>query len=262
MTGVRVETATILSDGLRLWGALHRPDTHDLVPGVLVCHGLPAGTPDPSDRGYADLADRWAAAGFAVLIFNFRGAGASEGDFSIAGWVRDARAALDALITHPSVDAERVGLVGFSAGGLTGCCLAAEDPRVAAFVGCAAPTVIRRLAEPESAQAFLDHARAIGIIRQPEFPASFDAWRGEFEQVRAIDVIDRIAPRPVLIVHGERDDVVPPADARALHDRAGDPKELRFFPEAGHRLRVEPGVMDFVLDWLHQTLRPAGDRRG
>jgi fermentation-respiration switch protein FrsA (DUF1100 family) len=253
---VEIEDATGLqSDGLTLWGELHRPPGAGPFPGLIVCHGLPAGPPDPTDRGYADLADRLAGEGYATLIFNFRGAGASQGNFEAAGWVRDARAALDWLAARPEVDPARIGLIGFSAGALTGTVLAAEDDRIAALVSCAGPAAIRRLADPDQARSFLDHARAIGIVRDPAFPASFDEWRGQFESVRAIDVVDRIAPRPILFLHGERDDVVPVADARALYDRAGDPREIVLLPEAGHRLRVEPGAMDVVVDWLRRVLR-------
>ena len=253
-----VEPAPIMSDGLRLWGEIHRPEGAGSVPAVLVCHGLPAGPPDPTDRGYAELADRWAAAGLATLIFSFRGAGASAGDFGIAGWVRDARAALDYLAARPFVDARRIALIGFSAGAFTGSVLAAEDPRVAAFAGCAGPAAIRRLADPVSAAEFLDHARRIGIIRTPGYPASIADWCAEFRAIRPVEAMPRIAPRPVLIVHGEADDVVPVEDARTLYNAARNPKTLMILPGAGHRLRVEPGAMDAVLDWLRPALAVPG----
>ena len=251
---VWVEPASFSSDGLTLWGEIHRPERDGPRPGLLICHGLPAGPPDPTDRGYADLADRLADAGFAALIFNFRGCGASAGDFEIAGWLRDARRALDYLAQRPFVDSARIGLVGFSAGALVGCRLAAEDRRIAAFVSCAGPTEIRRLTDPAAARAFVDQARAIGIIRRQDFPDSLEEWTDQFRQIRPIDVIGQIAPRPVLLLHGARDEVVPPADAQALYDRAGEPRELIILPEAGHRLRVEPGAMEVVIDWLQRTL--------
>ena len=249
-----VELAPLRSDGLTLWGQIHQPAGEQRVPGLLICHGLPAGPPDPADRGYAELADRLAEAGFATLIFNFRGAGASEGDFEIAGWLRDARRALDYLAQRPFVDPARIGLIGFSAGALIGCQLAAEDPRIAAFASCAGPIEIRRLADPVGAAAFVDQARAIGIIRRVDFPASIEELAAQFRTIRPIDVIDRIAPRPVLLLHGARDDVVPVADAQALYERAGDPRELVILPEAGHRLRVEPGALEVVIDWLKRVI--------
>ena len=249
-----VEPAPLRSDGLTLWGQIHRPAGEQTVPGLLICHGLPAGPPDPADRGYAELADRLAEVGFATLIFNLRGAGASEGDFEIAGWLRDARRALDYLAQRPFGDPARIGLIGFSAGALIGCQLASEDPRIAAFASCAGPTEIRRLADPSGAAAFVDQARAIGIIRRADFPASIEEWAAQFRTIRPIDVIDRIAPRPVLLLHGARDDVVPVADAQALYDRAGDPREIVILPEAGHRLRVEPSAVEVVIDWLKRVM--------
>ena len=59
--------------------------------------------------------------------------------------------------------------------------------------------------------------------------------------------IGRLAPRPLLVVHGGADQGVPLRDARALYERAGEPKELRVHPEADH---------DFTWhrDWLQETL--------
>ncbi len=58
-------------DGLDLVGQLP-------YPAVCVCHGIPAKSPDPGDGGYSLLAERICQEGFAVLVFNFRGAQADN----------------------------------------------------------------------------------------------------------------------------------------------------------------------------------------
>ena len=78
----------IESGGLRLSGYLVRPESYAPVPGLVLCHGFPAGPGGAATSGqtYPQLADRLSAdTGWAVLTFNFRGTGASEGDFSLAG---------------------------------------------------------------------------------------------------------------------------------------------------------------------------------
>ena len=95
---------TIESDGLKLAGHLATPAPKGggaPPSGLVLCHGFPVGANGApnSGRTYPPFADRLAAeTGWVVLTFNFRGAGASEGNFSLAGWLADLRAAIDRLV--------------------------------------------------------------------------------------------------------------------------------------------------------------------
>ena len=62
--------------------------------------------------------------------------------------------------------------------------------------------------------------------------------------------IGRISPRPLLMIHGEKDDLVPVEHAHRLYERAGEPKELVILPGAGHRLRLEEKAITTALNWL------------
>ncbi len=62
--------------------------------------------------------------------------------------------------------------------------------------------------------------------------------------------MSKLAPRPLLVVHGTDDDVVPVSDARALVDAAGGPVELRILVGAGHRLRHDPRAVAILLGWM------------
>jgi predicted acyl esterase len=74
------------SDGLTIIGELYLPaGRRGTFPALVICHGIPAKVKGPDDRGYPLLAERFCQEGFEVLIFNFRGAGLSEGDFDILG---------------------------------------------------------------------------------------------------------------------------------------------------------------------------------
>src|SRR5258705_11024417 len=97
---------TIDSDGLRLASHLARPPGFARVPGLVLCHGFPTGPRggDSSASTYPELAERLAReTGWAVLAFNFRGTGASEGDFSLDGWLSDLRHAVDLIPERPDV---------------------------------------------------------------------------------------------------------------------------------------------------------------
>ena len=244
---------TIESAGLRLAAHLARPGTPvgDPPPGLVLCHGFPAGPGGAATSGqtYPELADHLAAeAGWAVLTFNFRGTGASEGNFSLGGWLDDLRAAIDHLVEWEQVGG--VWVAGSSTGGALAICEAAEDERVKGVATLAAPASFSSwAADPES---FLAHARAIGVITDPSHPRDRTAWARELAEIQPLSVIGKIPPRPLLLVHGSDDETVPVADARALAEAAGEGAELRVVSSAGHRLRHDPRAVAVLLGWLER----------
>lgn len=242
----------IESAGLRLSGYLVRPaDAGGPVPGLVLCHGFPAGPGGAATSGqtYPQLAERLSAdTGWVVLTFNFRGTGASEGDFSLAGWLDDLRAAIDYLVAAGGVSG--VWLAGAGTGGSLALCEAGEDDRVRGVATLSARADFGDWAsDPPS---FLAHARSIGLIDDRDFPADFDAWARELREIRPTALIAKIPPRSVLLVHGADDDDVPLDDARVLADAAGDAVELRVLSEAGHRLRHDPRAVALILGWMER----------
>lgn len=245
-------------DGIRLHGYLAQPPVSTTnAPGVVralvLCHGFPAGPRGAATAAqtYPELAERIAGeAGWLVLAFNFRGAAESEGNFSLGGWLDDLRAATTHLMDTAGVD--RVWLAGFSTGGSLALCAAGEDEKVAGVAAFAAPADFESWAA--DAPALLQHSRDIGVIRDAGFPEDFDGWARELHETRPLALIGKVSPRPVLLVHGAADEVVPLVDARALADAADDPVELRVLPGAGHRLRHDPRAIAVLLGWLDRQL--------
>ncbi len=218
------------------------------LPGLILCHGFPIGPIDArhSAGTFPELIDRAAnELGWAAMTFTFRGCGDSEGDFSLQAWIHDLRAAIDHLI----VEAEPSGiwLVGTNTGGSIAVCVAADDPRVRG----AALLAPRADFDDWAAQPrrFLEHARDIGAVRTPGFPKDFEEWSREFRRFRPAEAARRLAPRPLLVMHGDDDESVPVADARMLAEAHGS-AELRLIAGAGHRLRHDPRAVAILLGWL------------
>jgi len=241
----------IESDGLKLFAHVARPEGRPGSgrPGLVLAHGFPTGPRwiESSGRTYPEFADRIAAeAGWTVVAFNFRGTGQSEGDFSLTGWLEDLRAAVSYLDAEP--DVRGVWLAGFRTGGALAMSAAATDPRVRGVATFGAPADFDSWAtDPE---AFLANARALGVVRSRDFPPDIGAWAREFTAMRPINLVGAIPPRPLLIVHGSIDDVVPLSDARVLADTAAGDTELRVITAAGHRLRHDPRAVAMLLGWL------------
>lgn len=243
-------------DNLRLPAEVYLPErVKTAAPALCLCHGIPSGQqPTPGDRGYPGLAERFSAAGFVTMIFNFRGTGEAEGNLDMRGWIRDLEAAIAHLLSMEAVDKSRLCLLGSSAGAAVSVYVAANDPRVSCVVTFACPADFSFLADRQRARATIDHFRTIGVIRDVNFPSSIQEWLDGFNIAAPIRWIDRISPRPILLIHGETDDLVPLAHAHKLFQRAGQPKELLIIPGAGHRLRQEEKAVAAAMDWIGAKL--------
>jgi putative redox protein len=244
-----LSNSTFLSSGLTLSSYFARPNgVFGPLPGVILCHGFPIGPLDARQSAgtFPQVIDRMAnEVGCAALTFTFRGCGASEGDFSLQGWVDDLRAAIDHLVTIGNVDS--VWLVGTNTGASVALCVAADDPRVNGCVSLSGRADFDDWAEQP--RRFLEHARDIGAIRRAGFPQNFDEWSRELRRFRPTDAARRFAPRPLMVLHGDDDESVPTADARSLAQAHGS-AELRIISGAGHRLRHDPRALAVLFGWL------------
>ncbi len=240
---------TFESDGLKLASHFTRPPGFAKVPGLVLTHGFPTGPgggPNSAST-YPELAERLTReTGWAVLTFNFRGTGGSEGDFSLTGWLSDLGHAVDMLSERADVGG--VWLAGSSTGGSLAICLAADDERVRGVATLAAPASFAEWAADPG--RLLTHSREMGIIRKRDFPPDPAAWGRMFTDISPLASAARLAPRPLLVIHGDQDDVVPLADARALYEAAYGASDLRVVAGAGHRLRHDPRAVALLIGYL------------
>ncbi|WP_067849264.1 alpha/beta hydrolase [Nocardia lijiangensis] len=199
-----IDLAPRTEDGETLhawWLPARRPIGH-----VLFAHG-----------NAGNLGDRVAifallvAAGFDVLAFDYRGYGRSTGRPSEHGTYLDARAAREALLARPGVDPDRVLYLGKSLGGGVLLELAEAHPP-AGLVLMSTFTGLR------------DAAGAIyPFLPRPLIPDAYPSLRR----------IGNLAA-PVLIMHGDRDELLPLRNAERLYAAASEPKRLVVVPGAGH----------------------------
>lgn len=137
--------------------------------------------------------------------------------------------------------------MGFSGGAAVSTHVASRDQRVKGVVLCACPAQFHPASDKAIWQSSLEHFRNIGIVKDG---VSMDEWVGGFQEIRPDRWISGISPRPVLIMHGTADEVVPVQHAEILHRNAGEPRQLMVLDGAGHRLRREEKAMDMAIKWL------------
>jgi fermentation-respiration switch protein FrsA (DUF1100 family) len=173
---------------------------------LLLCHGNAGNVGDRVLH-----AELLTAVGLDVLLFDYRGYGRSTGRPSEQGTYRDARAALSCLLGQLEVDASRVFYLGESLGGAVALELALEHP----------PAGLALLSTFTS-------VRDMGRAHYPFVPTAVvpDAY----PTLRRI----RELRSPLLVLHGERDEIVPLSHGIALFDAAPEPKRMHVFPDLGH----------------------------
>lgn len=205
---------------------------------IVLSHGY-AGDCSP-DLVYVPVLNN---AGYNVCLFDFRGHGTSEGNFT--SLVYHERRDLLAMLNYlKSRGIDRVGLLGFSMGGAISLSTAPHSPMVAAVISdctfAELSSIVRHGAIGRGVpQAFAD---AIGWLVVLLASLRLQANLFSADPIR---VIGQIAPRPVFIMHGTADEAVPVSDAHRLYEAAGQPKELWIVPGARHRMIEEIAPLEY-----------------
>jgi hypothetical protein len=132
----------IESDGPTLEAMFHLPEGDPPFPGVVICHPHPQYGGDMYNNVVGALVKAVTGVGAAALRFNFRGVGASEGEYDAgAGESEDVIAALGALRSQPEVIADRTGVAGYSFGAMVMLKAAGDRDDLQSIVSVANPTV-------------------------------------------------------------------------------------------------------------------------
>jgi len=131
---------TLRCDDLTLEGLLARPERSGASPGAVICHPHPMyGGSMNNNVVDAIIAAMWRR-GYATLRFNFRGVGASEGEYDGGeGEAADARAAVEFLAAQPDIDRDAIALAGYSFGAAVALRAGLGDSRVARVIAVALP---------------------------------------------------------------------------------------------------------------------------
>ncbi len=273
------------SEGCKLDGDLYLPDglgADERRAGIVLCHGYTG----VKDLYLPDNARVLCDAGYAVLAFDYKGWGKSEGQrdrLAPHSRVADVQAAITCLGARPEVDAEKIGLYGTSYGGATVVWTAAIDRRarcVVSVVGVGhGGRWMRSVRHPDEWADLLERSDADRTTRM-RTGQSERAERGEILladrqsaalaaaarrgnpnaintlpldfidetlQFHAEWVVDKIAPRPVLFITSDDDRLVPPEESEHMYARAGEPKKLVVLKGYGHyEVYTEPAFSEVM----------------
>jgi fermentation-respiration switch protein FrsA (DUF1100 family) len=207
-SGIEFQNVELITEDSVKLSAWYTPPKNGAV--ILVAHGY-------GDRRAEDFHVLFASHGYGVIAWDFRAHGESGGEFSSLGYYEalDAKAALDFALSQPGV--EHIGAWGGSMGAVTMIRATAQYPEIEALI---ADSPFATLEDEMNLRVPFPIMRS--LIR-------FFAERESAvtrELVRPVEDIARISPRPVLIIQGMGDGMVPLDSAQRLYDAAGEPRQL------------------------------------
>jgi pimeloyl-ACP methyl ester carboxylesterase len=223
------------SDGLELRGCWI-PAARCPAPAVIILHGHGGSLDTDLHRAPA-----FHEAGFDVFLFDFRAHGESRGRVASFGYLerRDVQGAVTYVRGRGSL---RMGLLGFSYGGIASMVAAPLCPDVGAVASDGGPARMR--------------SAIAGRGVEWRFPRWFSRWfawliisvtslrlGANLFRYDAVRWVGRIAPRPILFVHGEDDPYLDDFDD--LWESAAEPKEAWRLPGVGHTKASELYLEEF-----------------
>jgi fermentation-respiration switch protein FrsA (DUF1100 family) len=175
--------------------------------------------------GREDVLVALQARGLAVLAYDYRGYGRSEGRPTEAGVYRDARAAYDSERARGTAPSTMV-LFGESLGGAVSIHLAGERP-------CAGVAVVSTFT-------------TLADVARRHYGALASLAGSRFDSLRRLPLIDV----PVFIAHGDADELVPFGLGETLYAAAAEPKRFFRAAGAGHNdVFAAPGMLDAITEF-------------
>ena len=252
MSPTSVERVEIPWEKRSIAGLLYlQPKAAQPAPALLWANGM-----DSIRELWPDPLHNWAVErGFNVLVIDGPGQGVSnlrKIRVTDDNWERAGRAAIDYLVARPEVDAQRIGILGFSMGCYWGMRTAAIDPRVRAVA---------------TSSALHGPKRAIFEQASPKFKQMFMYMAGmrdevEFDRMAERMTLDEYAPRIhgyTLMMVGEYDPLCSVKDAWEIYQRLGGPKEFWLLENDFHQPFNHKGLaglpsFPFLADWLADAL--------
>lgn len=160
-----------------------------------------------------------------VFLPDYRGYGGSEGSPSLEGVQDDINSAMSYLLHRTDIDSERIVILAQSLGGASAIYNVSHSPY---------RTKIKALI---SESAFSDYR----VITREKLASFWLTWPLQWPLSLTIEndysplpVVDKISPIPLLIIHGDKDQIIPLSHGQALFAAAGQPKEMWIVPNGGH----------------------------
>jgi uncharacterized protein len=289
------QRVSFTSKGLTLAGMVRVPEglaAGERRPAFIVLHGFGSRMSAENVLKPCAMLEKL---GYVTMRFDMPGCGDSEGEKGLLICLDQVQATSDALTLltqNVNVDGKRIAVLGSSFGAAVAVYCGGADPRVAAVVSASGwgHGELKFRGQHPGAEAWakftamLDEGRGYRArtgkplmvprydivpipahLRTHVVAGSVDMFASETAQsmfdFRANDVVGKIAPRPLLLLHSSDDHVTPVEQSIGLFQHAGQPTELHLFADTDHFMFAEGNtrVRNVVENWLAQYFAVDGE---
>jgi len=290
-----LRTVNFFSEGTKMEGDLFLPSDYkagERRPGIVLCHGFTG----VRTMILGDYAKAFAEAGFVAMTFDYRGYGGSEGTrrrLIPLEQIDDIRNAISYFETLPEVDPDRIGLWGTSFGGANAPYTAAVDNRIRAVVGQVGfgdgerflldtrrfgerDHLLKKVAEDRRRRATEgvgDRLSPLDALNSPQTnaflgdalkdvkPAQIDISWETIEKTleyKPIEIVDRIAPRALLLIGARDDDLCKIEGYEKMYERAREPKKFVVLPITHYEIYAGKWLAEssrLAVEWFERFLK-------
>ena len=222
------EVAFSSQDGVQLRGWFLPSAPTSRGDSVIICHGWQQNRTEGQQLGVS-LNKR----GYNVLLFDFRACGRSQGKSSSTGQeeINDLLGALSYMRSKPETQAGKIGIVGLSMGAAVSLVTASRTDEISAIV---ADSSFATLDWSMKWMMDLYHILPETVFGKVKKSLVRQIKRRLALAIRPVEAVKHISPRPLLLIHGLNDRIVPAEHSQYLYRAAKEPKELWLVEGAGH----------------------------
>jgi fermentation-respiration switch protein FrsA (DUF1100 family) len=235
---MKIEKVVFQSEGQKISGILHLPEKQKPL-CVIASHGLLS---SKDSEKYIALGESFSQEGMAMLRFDFRGIGESEGrmeDDTVSRRVIDLGTAIAFVRSHPALG-KKIGFIGSSLGGYVSLIRASMDQQIKGVVTWATPFHLDDLKSNKGTEGH---------------PLPEQAFFEDLPKHRLLPLLPRVTN--CMVIHGEKDELVPVDQAWEIFHNLGAPKEIHMIEGADHRL-TQPAhrqrAIQLTVDWFKKVM--------
>ncbi len=222
------------------------------APCVIMSHGM-EGSKD--GKKWLELASSLYQTGFAYMRFNYRGCGTSTKiskksfeNTTLTSRIQDYRAAVS-FVNGIAIDNNRLAVIGSSFGGTV--LIAARQKGIKAMVTIAAPCSFH--IPSDDAYLIFKGEKFFELPSGRRLKENFFSDINNYDICSAVEKIEC----PLLVIHGDKDNMVPQEDARSIYNKAKVPKRLEIIKGCNHGFD-EPKHLELmvrlVIEWFRRYL--------
>ncbi len=234
---MKMEKVSFASEGQKIAGILHLPDEKN-PPCVIASHGLLS---SKNSEKYIALGEQISGESMAMLRFDFRGIGESDGrleDDTVSRRIADLDSAIAFVRSFPGMG-NRTGLLGSSLGGYISLIGASREKEIRAVVIWATPF----------------HLDDLGSKGTEQNPLPGEAFFKDLPRHRLSPLLPKVSN--CFVIHGEKDELVPVDQAWEIFHTLDAPKEIHVIEGADHRLTNpvhRQRAIDLSVEWFKKYL--------